>query len=475
MKNCIRHLSQNEIPDLTELLRTLNLKNSFKGELTLHGKDPIIGSPHRLGYATASAVGLNSIISAIIWEQRTGKRTNISIYIRDALNHLHYSQFIQQSGYKVVIPVSKQPLNMMYKCKDGRSICLVVGPPYPHLVNKFLNFFDCGNNIASLQREIRKWNSFELEEKLNSLKLSACVVRTEKEWLSHPVGAYLNSVPVVEIEKVADGPKVNFSENPAGPLSGINILDFTHVLAGPLSTQLAAFHGANVLHVTSPYHRDTLGQLLPGNTGKKNAYLDLDEQKNRVKMLSLLKKSDVFCHSYSPGTPEKFNIGLNDVKDINPNGIVYVTISSYGDSGLWKDRCGFEMVGQACSGFCIDEAKGDADNPLYSPVLYLNDPLTGNFAFSGILAALRQRAIEGGSYHVKVSLARSAMWTKSLGLLSSDDYMDLPREDIHPPRLEAMDTPFGEIKRLSLPYKYDNLILPQVGPVLPLGASKPEF
>jgi crotonobetainyl-CoA:carnitine CoA-transferase CaiB-like acyl-CoA transferase len=98
-------------------------------------------------------------------------------------------------------------------------------------------------------------------------------------------------------------------------------------------------------------------------------------------------------------------------------GIIVVSTSSYGHAGTWHFRPGFEQLAQSCTGMAI--AQGSIDSPQLAPT-FPNDYLTGFLGALGTLAALLRRAQEGGSYHVRVSLARSGTWLQSLGKVDRD-------------------------------------------------------
>jgi crotonobetainyl-CoA:carnitine CoA-transferase CaiB-like acyl-CoA transferase len=110
--------------------------------------------------------------------------------------------------------------------------------------------------------------------------------------------------------------------------------------------------------------------------------------------------------------------------------IVCMTANAYGHSGPWTERPGFDQNGQVASGFASKE--GEPDKPRFSPVFYLADLMTGYFAAAGMMAALLRRSIEGGSYHVKLSLVRSAMWVQELGLLETTTQKSLPERHTYP-------------------------------------------
>jgi len=86
-----------------------------------------------------------------------------------------------------------------------------------------------------------------------------------------------------------------------------------------------------------------------------------------------------------------------------------------------------------------------------------------------------RRAKEGGSYHVKLSLARSAMWVQELGLLDLDLQKDLPTTDSYPAKLQTMDSVYGKIANLRPPLAFSNFQLPSVTHLEPYGASPPTW
>jgi hypothetical protein len=92
---------------------------------------------------------------------------------------------------------------------------------------------------------------------------------------------------------------------------------------------------------------------------------------------------------------------------------------------------------------------GNAAMPAFPHTLVINDYIAGYLGASGILAALRRRAKEGGSYHVRVSLTRAAMWYLSLGTFDRTDFVPGPEQIMVPPETIVRQTPYGEIQRLA--------------------------
>lgn len=473
----IRHYSKGELTALSELVEMLGLSKELASQdFVLTGEDPIICSPHQLGYVASTMLGLVGMLANMIWGKRSSFANNkIKLSIIDALHNLHDEHFIHQQGYLMNLGVESVAVNGYYPCKDGRAIHIVAGPPYMKLLNGYLNFFDCGNNRESIAKACMKWESYALEEALSKAGLPAVVARTYNEWKQHPVGNVLDKKPLIEIEKLDDSGPVPYTKSPEFPVSGVKVLDFTHVLAGPLSTETMALFGADVLHITSPYHRDTMVQSLAGNFGKKCAYLNLDVDDEKMKMQELLKQADIFVNSYRPGVPDKYGIGLKDAVPLTKKGIIYLDVRCYGFDNIWTNRPGFESIGQACSGFGINEADGDVAHPKFSPVSYLCDPLTGYAACAGMLAALHKRATEGGSYHVKVSLAKTGMWVIDQGLIDSEKYKCKQLKDTYPFKLTSHPTVVGDIEKLAFPLQCTNLPMVEKLSFFPFGYNIPEF
>jgi len=468
-----QRLSEGSLGPLEQLIRTLGLNGKFDGEATLIGSDPVIRSPHHLGEASAIAQLLIGVAGASIWKERTGAATDVEIDIIDALHFLHPTHFVEQQGRSINVGAESVAVNDLFLCRDNRYIMLEAGPPYAKLLKGYLNFFDCGDNKQSYAREVAKWDSEALETELARAGVPACRAFIREEWLNHPQGKLLNGVPVIEIEKIADGPKVPFapSSQLIAPLSGIRVLDFTHVLAGPRSARTLAEYGADVLHISSPSYPDTFAQHLGVDVGKRCAYLDLREQSDLDKLLALAKDADVFTTTYRHNVNERFGLLPARLAAQSTNGIICMTANAYGHDGPWKDRPGFDQNGQVASGFAVKE--GGAGKPKFSPVFYLADLMTGYFAAAGMMAALLRRATEGGSYHVKLSLARSAMWVQELGFLDIAHQGHLPETDNYPANRVTFDSVYGMISNLKPPLTFSNMTLPEVTTLHPYGSGDP--
>ena len=293
-----RSLGRGELKPLAGLIELLGLTAHFSGDAVMHGSDPVIRSPHRIGAASCTVQLLIGVAGAAIWEARGGTRTDIAVDIVHALHYLHQTHYVEQAGYPSSVGAEFVEVNGIFPTRDGRYIMLEAGPPYQKLLNGYLNFFDCGNNKQSFTREVAKWDAEALEQALANAGLPACRAFTRAEWLAHPQGKALAGTPPIEIVKITDGDPVPFRDHGDWPLDGVRVLDFTHVLAGPRSARTLAEYGAEVLHISSPWFADTLAQHLGVDAGKYDAYLDLRDEKDMATMRQLAATADVFASTY---------------------------------------------------------------------------------------------------------------------------------------------------------------------------------
>jgi hypothetical protein len=371
----------------------------------------------------------------------------MSMDIVHGLHHLHPTHYIEQSVYPSNVGAEFVAVNGVFPTRDGRYIMLEAGPPYQKLLNGYLNFFDCGNNKQSFTPRGRQVGRGGSRTGAGERRPAGLRAFTSEEWLAHPQGDALAKTPPIEIVKLADGEPVPFDDHADSPLDGVRVLDFTHVLAGPRSARTLVKYGADVLHISSPWFADTRAQHLGVDVGKYDAYLDLRSEKDMATMRQLAATADVFASTYRPAVNERFGLLPEPLAAASERGIVYMSANAYGHSGPWKDRPGFDQNGQVASGFAMAEGQGGP--PKFSPVFYLGDLMTGYFAAAGMMAALHRRAIEGGSYQVRLSLTRSAMWVQELGLLDVAAQGDVPESDSYPAETISIDTAYGAVSSLA--------------------------
>lgn len=199
------------------------------------------------------------------------------------------------------------------------------------------------------------------------------------------------------------------------PLSGVRVLDMTRILAGPTCGLGLTEHGADDLMVTAPSLPQIDAFVRDTSHGKRSCYLDYTDEKQAAVLQDLLKEADIFIEGYRPGSMKKHGFSPEDIMKIRP-GIICVSVNCFGDEGEYGDRAGWDQVAQAVTGICKTQGEAAGTGiPALTPV-FVCDFLTGLLGSYGAKLALARRAKEGGSYHVKVSLCKSAMLLQRQGL-----------------------------------------------------------
>ncbi len=201
----------------------------------------------------------------------------------------------------------------------------------------------------------------------------------------------------------------------AGALKGLRVVDMTRVLAGPFCAMLLADMGAEVIKVEEPGKGDDARGYPPFlrgvsayftnlNRNKQSIILNLKNPEAKEILMNLLKESDILLENFKPGTMDKLGFGYERVRDVNP-GIIYASISGFGQYGPYKDRPGYDIIGQAMGG--LMSVSGWPDSPPTRTGTAMADIVAGLNACIGILASLKGRERTGLGERIDVSLVDS--------------------------------------------------------------------
>jgi hypothetical protein len=286
--------------------------------------------------------------------------------------------------------------------------------------------------------------TFYLEDAVVAAGATAGVVRSAEEWSAHPQSKALAEMPLFDIVKLSDS-KPRPIPDGNRPLSGVRVLDLTRVIAGPAAGRTLAEHGADVLHIGTTKLPENQSQYLDGGHGKRSADVDLDSPEGVDRLNHLINSTDVFLQSFRPGSLAARGFGPEDLARVRP-GLVYLSLSAFGHAGPWHMRRGFDSIVQAVSGICDELAS--SGRPRFAPANPL-DYATGYLAAFGVMAALKRRATEGGTYHVRVSLAQTGRWLTGMGRASEATYGSLPAELPNERLSELMTTSLTPVGRLT--------------------------
>ena len=212
-------------------------------------------------------------------------------------------------------------------------------------------------------------------------------------------------------------------------LSGLKVLDCTHVIAGAYCSLVLADLGADVIKIEPPSGESTRALRGGGfraydfvNRNKRAIALDLTIEAGAAALRKLAETADVFVENYRPGSLDRMGLGYAQLSAVNPR-LVYCSISGFGLDGPYRERGGFDLIAQAMSGMMSFVGERGSDEPC-STAVPVSDLNAGLFGAIGILAALQSRAVSGKGQHVESSLLESAMaytiWETGMFLTSGD-------------------------------------------------------
>jgi crotonobetainyl-CoA:carnitine CoA-transferase CaiB-like acyl-CoA transferase len=389
--------------DAADLLAEVGLPTDVP--LRIEAAAAVLPSKVPIGARAAAALGACASAAAVLWRDRTGESQDVVVDQRRAEASLVSFMLQRLDGEATLRTAEGNALVAMYECGDGRWIHL--HGAFPKLAQRTIDVIGgaVGDDAAGVAARVKQWNAAELEDALAAVGACGAMIRTFDEWAAHPQRDALLPLGRVSVDKIADGPVVPVGDG-LRPLGGVRALDLTRVLAGPTAGRVLAEHGADVLHVNGEHLDNVPAFVIDTSHGKRSTALDLNRPDDADALRGLVRDADVFTQGYRGEALERRGFGVEDLVAANPS-IIAVTINCYGDVGPWRTRPGWEQLSQSVTG--IADAEGDPGRPRLIPAAAA-DYTTGYLAALGTMAALRRRAIEGGSYRVRASLCQTAMW-----------------------------------------------------------------
>jgi CoA:oxalate CoA-transferase len=209
------------------------------------------------------------------------------------------------------------------------------------------------------------------------------------------------------------------------PLSGVTVIDLSHVYNGPYATFLMALAGANVIKV-EPFQGEHLrsrgdmgGAALPFamlNSNKQPVTLNLKTEQGRELLKEMVQRADILVENFAPGVMDRLGIGAADLHEINPR-LIYGSSSGYGKDGPYRDYPAMDLVMQAMCG--VIDSTGFPDQPPVKSGAALCDFMAGIHLYAAIMTALYERERTGKGRVVEVSMqdATYASLASNLGML----------------------------------------------------------
>ena len=259
-----------------------------------------------------------------------------------------------------------------------------------------------------------------------------------------------------------------------GPLAGIRVLDLSRVIAGPVAGRTLAVHGADVLLISGPELPAIPWLTIDTGRGKLTSFVDLKNEQGQRTLRDLTAQADIFSQGYRPQALAALGYSPEDAARINP-GIVYVSLSAYGHAGPWAERRGFDSLVQTATGF--NHAEGEAagiEGPKELPAQML-DHATGYLMAFGAMIAKARQSREGGSWHVRVSLAQTGRWLWNLGRLGDGFKAEDLKGEAVSAFLEEVPSGFGPLRAVSHSAVLSKTPAFWARPAMPLGTQPAQW
>ncbi|HXZ85963.1 MAG TPA: CoA transferase [Myxococcota bacterium] len=437
--------------------------------VSLAGADPFLPSSFRVGTAAQVSIAAAGLAAAELWRLRTGRAQRVHVDLRAAVIEFRSERYLRIAGRES--PPMWDALAGVYRTGDGRFVRLHTN--FAHHRRRVVELLGASDSRESVQQALLGWKGEDFETAANGAGAVVALMRSAEEWSAHPQARALAALPVLEIARIGDAPPRPLP--PADrPLAGVRVLDLTRIVAGPVCGRTLAAHGADVLRVASPQLPSIEWLVIDTGRGKRSAWVDLETADGRDALRRLLRDADLFVQGYRPGGLAARGFGPEDAARVRP-GIVYVSLSAYSHLGPWAGRRGFDSLVQTATGFNHAEgALAGMDGPKELPAQALDHGSGQLMAAAAMLARARQ-AREGGSWHVRVSLAQTGRWLAGLGRVENGlAARDSGLADVQD-RLEESESAFGTLRAVRHAAELSETPAHFALPARPLGSSPPTW
>ena len=376
----------------------------------LQGNDPILPSSFAVGTAAQTSVAAAALAACELGHVRGQPRQTVGVDMVHAA--LECEGWFSVDGQT---PDPWDPFSGLYACADG---WVRVHANFAHHRDGALTLLGLSSETArreDAQGVLRNWKALDFEQAAADRGLVVSALRNFSQWDVHPQALAVAAQPLLTLERIGDAspralPKLHADQL---PLTGLRVLDLTRIVAGPVAARTLAALGADVMLVNAP-HLPNISVIAESSRGKLSCHLDLRVHEHKRAMDLLLADADIFVQGYRPGGMEALGYGAQTLAERQP-GIVVVSLTAYGTKGPWAPRRGFDSLVQAATGFNLAEAQAAGSALPRALPMQILDHASGYLMAFGAAAAKVRQLQEGGSWHVRVSLAQTAHWLRSLG------------------------------------------------------------
>jgi crotonobetainyl-CoA:carnitine CoA-transferase CaiB-like acyl-CoA transferase len=437
--------------------------------ITLTGDEPQLPSSFRVAAAAQASIAAAGLAAAHIWKLRSRQSQDVAVDMRHAVVECRSERYLRVDGQTP--PPAWDAIAGVYKTRDQRFVRLHTN--FPHHRDAVCRVLNCKAERDDVQAALMRWDAEAFETAAYAAGGVVAMMRSYNEWSDLPQAKALAELPVIAIEKIGEAAPKPWPRGDR-PLAGLRVLDLSRVIAGPVAGRTLAAHGADVLLISGPDLPAIPWLTIDTGRGKLTSFVELKSEQGRGCLRDLLSSADIFSQGYRPRALANLGFSPEEAARINP-GIVFVSLSAYGHVGPWADRRGFDSLVQTTTGF--NHAEGQAagvDGPKELPAQML-DHATGYLMAFGAMMAKARQSREGGSWHVRVSLAQTGRWLWNLGRLANGlKTEDLKGEAIRP-FVEEAPSGFGQLRSISHSAKLSRTPASWARPAMPLGSHPPQW
>ncbi len=454
---------------LTDLWTLAGGERTALDAVTLTGEEPQLPSSFRVAAAAQASIAASGLAAAEIWKLRSGETQGVAVDMVHAVAECRSERYLRVDGKPP--PPAWDPTAGIYRTRDHRFVRLHTN--FPHHRAAVCKALACKPERDDIQAALLQWDGEAFETAAYAGGAVVALMRSHDEWSAAPHAKALSELPPLTIEKIGEAPPRPW---PAGdrPLAGIRVLDLSRVIAGPVAGRTLAVHGADVMLVCGPDLPAIPWLTIDTGRGKLSTSIELKSEQGRGNLRELLAGADIFSQGYRPRAIASLGFAPEDAAKVSP-GIVYVSLSAYGHAGPWAERRGFDSLVQTATGF--NHAEGQAagiDGPKELPAQML-DHATGYLMAFGAMMAKARQSREGGSWHVRVSLAQTGRWLWNLGRIADGLQTEDLKGDAVRPFIEDMPSGFGPLQAVGHAAKLAKTPAFWARPAMPLGSHPPQW
>lgn len=437
--------------------------------VTLTGEETQLPSSFRVAAAAQASIAAAGLAAAQVWKLRSRQSQDVAVDMRHAVVECRSERYLRVDGKPP--PPTWDAIAGIYKTRDQRYVRLHTN--FPHHRDAVCKVLNCKPERDDVQAALLRWDAEAFETAAYAAGGVVAMMRSRAEWTDLPHARALAALPTFTIEKIGEAAPKSWSAG-SRPLAGVRVLDLSRVIAAPVAGRTLAVHGADVLLISGPDLPAIPWLTIDTGRGKLTSFVELRSEQGRSVLHDLLASADIFSQGYRPRALAGLGFSPEDAARINP-GIVYVSLSAYGHAGPWAERRGFDSLVQTATGF--NHAEGQAagvDGPKELPAQML-DHATGYLMAFGAMMAKARQSREGGSWHVRVSLAQTGRWLWNLGRLSDGlKTEDLKGNEVSP-FLEDVPSGFGPLRAVSHSAALSKTKAFWARPAMPLGSHPPRW